>query len=100
MGYISSPIRDFESCLRIEIGLDEDDIQLILNKYNEKFVTYALHPGNYTIKDLQEAVYTIDDHEETLKVEYDDISMKKNLVKYSLVYSYNSCKQMSIITNI
>ena len=72
MSYARSPIRDFESYLRIFIGLDEDDIQLILKQYNEKFVSYELDIGNYTIEDLQEAVRTIGDHEEALQIEYDD----------------------------
>ena len=32
MGYARSPIRDFESYFRIVVGLDEDDIQLILKQ--------------------------------------------------------------------
>ena len=39
MGYARSPLRDFESYLRIIVGLNEDDIQLILKQYNEKFIT-------------------------------------------------------------
>ena len=80
MGYNSSPIRDFESYLRIVIGLDEDYIQLILKQYNEKVIIYELSPGSYTTKDISEAVHTIVDHEETLKIEYDDISMKTKLI--------------------
>ena len=49
MGYARSLFRDFESYLRIVVGLEEDDIQLILKQYNEKFFTYELDPGNYTI---------------------------------------------------
>ena len=66
MGYARSPFRDFESYLRIVIGLEEDNIRLILKQYNEKFVTYELDPGNYPIEDLQEAVYPLGDHENTL----------------------------------
>ena len=62
MGYARSPFRDFESYLRIVVGLEEDNIRLILKQYNEKFVTYKLDPGNYTIEDLQEAVYPLGDH--------------------------------------
>ena len=62
MYYARSPFRDFESFLRMTGDLDEDDIQLILKKYNEKFVTYELDPGNYTIEDLQKAVYPLGDH--------------------------------------
>ena len=46
MGYARSPFRDFESYLRIVVGLEEDDIQLILKQYNEKFITFELDPGN------------------------------------------------------
>ena len=37
MGYARSPFRDFESYLRIVVGLDEDDIQLNLKKIQSKF---------------------------------------------------------------
>ena len=80
MGYARSPFRDFESYLRIIVGLDEDDIQLILKQYNEKFVTYELEPGNYTIEDLQKAVYPLGDHEDTLQIEYDDLNKKAKLI--------------------
>ena len=46
LGYARSQFRDFESYLRIIVGLEEDDIQLILKQYNEKIVTYELDPGN------------------------------------------------------
>ena len=62
IGYARSPFRDFESYLRIVVGLDEDDIRLILKQYNEKFVTYEIPPVIYTIKDLQEAIYPLGDH--------------------------------------
>ena len=52
MSYATSPFRDFESYLRISFDLEEDNIQLILKQYNEKFITYELDPGNYTIEDL------------------------------------------------
>ena len=55
-GYARSPFRDFKSYLRIVVGLDEDDIQLILKQYNANFVTYELDPANYTIEGLQETV--------------------------------------------
>ena len=45
LGYAKSKIREFESFLRIVIGLDEEDIQLILKQYNSHFVTYELTPG-------------------------------------------------------
>ena len=66
LGYARSAFRDFESYLRIAIGLEEDNIHLILKQYNEKFVTYELEPGNYSIKDIQKAVHPLGDHEGTL----------------------------------
>ena len=53
MGYTQSPLRDFESCLRIVVGLDEDYIQLILKQYKSNFVTYELSPGTYSINFFQ-----------------------------------------------
>ena len=79
MGYARSPYRDFESYLRIIVGL-EDDIRLILKQYNEKFVTYELDPGNYAIEDLQKAVHPLGDHEGTLQIEYDDLNKKVKLI--------------------
>ena len=80
MGYARSPFRDFESYLRIFVGLEEDNIQLILKQYNEKFVTYELDPGNYTIEDLKKAVYPLGDHEGTLQIEYDNLNKKVRLI--------------------
>ena len=80
MGSARSPFRDFESYLRTVVGLDEDDIWLVLNQYNANFVTYEITPGIYTVKDFSEAVYTTGDHKGTLRVEYDDISVKTKLL--------------------
>ena len=80
MGYARSPFRVFESYLRIVVGLDEDDIQLILKQYNANFVTYKLDLGLYTIEDLQDAVHPLGDHEETLQIEYDDLNKKTKLI--------------------
>ena len=80
MGYARSPFRDFESYLRIFVGLEEDNIRLILKQYNEKFIIYELDPGNYTIEDLQKAVYPLGDHEGTLQIRYDDLNKKVKLI--------------------
>ena len=40
MCYARSPFRDLESFLRMTGDLNEDDIQMILKQYKEKFVTY------------------------------------------------------------
>ena len=81
--YSRSQFRDFESYLRIRVGLDEEDIQLILKVYNSHFITYELTPGIYTIQDISDAVHTFSGHSEIIEIEYDDISMKtKIILKY------------------
>ena len=80
MGYARSRFRDLESYLRIFIGLEEDNIRLILKQYNEKFVSYELDPGYYTIEDLEKAVYPLGDHEGTLQIEYDDLNKKVKFI--------------------
>ena len=80
MYYARSPFRDFESFLRMTCDSDEDDIQLILKQYNSNFVTYELDTGNYTIEDLQKAVYPLGDHEGTLQIKYDDSNKKVKLI--------------------
>ena len=52
LGYSASSIRDFESYFRLVVGLDEEDIQLILKEYISHFVTHELTPGIYTIQDI------------------------------------------------
>ena len=79
MGYARSPFRDFESYLRIVFGL-EDNFHLVLKQYNEKFLTYELDPGNYTIEDPQKAVYPFGDHGGTLQIKYDDLNRKVKLI--------------------
>ena len=79
-GYANSSFRDFESFLRIIIDLEENDIQLILKQYNEKFVSYELDPGNYTVEDIQKAVYLLGGHKGTLQIEYDDSHKKVKLI--------------------
>ena len=79
-GYSASSFRDFESYLRLVVGLDEGDIQLFLKEYNSHFITYELTPGNYTIQDISDAIQTFSGHEETVQLEYDDISMRATIV--------------------
>ena len=71
-GYAKSLFRDFQSYLRIVVGLNEEDFKLILKHYNEKLITYQLSPAIYAIEDISKAVYTMGDHEGTLQIEYDD----------------------------
>ena len=80
MGYARSPFPNFDAYFRIVVGLDEEDIELLLKHYISDFVTCELAPGIYSIKDFSEAVYTIGDPEATLQIEYDGISMKTKVL--------------------
>ena len=79
MTYFTSPLRDFESYHRVGRYLKEYDIQLILKHYISKFVTYEIPPGNYSIKDISEIVYTKANRPGNLQIEYDDINIKTEL---------------------
>ena len=80
LNYSRSQFRNFESCLRIRVGLDEEDIQLILEKYNSHFITYELSPGIYTIPEISDVIRTFSGHTEDIEIEYDDISMKTKII--------------------
>ena len=71
------------SYLRFVVGLDKEDIQLILKQYNSHFITNELTPGIYTIQDISDTIDTFSDHSLIIEIEYDDISMKtKIILKY------------------
>ena len=83
-GYPSSVFQDFESYLSTEIDLVEDDIRLVLDKYNSSFITYEVEPRIYTFKDLSEALFNILHSEypgpiNVIDIEVDDITMKTKL---------------------
>ena len=80
MGYAPSPFRDFESYMRIVVGLDEDDIQLLLKQYTLNFVSYEVPAGVYTIIVVSEPVCTMEDHEGTLQIDHVDVTMKTKLL--------------------
>ena len=83
--YTNSVFQDFESYLRTEVDLVEDDIKLVLDEYNSIFITYELEPGLYTFKDISEALFNILQTEypgpsNVIIIEYDDITGKTKLV--------------------
>ena len=80
MGYARSSFRDFGGYHRIVVGLDGDDFQLILKQHSSNFVTYEMPPGFHSIEDVSKVVYTMGDHEGTLRNEYDDVSLKTKLI--------------------
>ena len=83
--YTSSVFQDFESFLRTQIDLVEDDIKLVLDEYNSSFITCELDPGIYTFNDISEALFNIIQFEypgpsNVIDIEFDDITRKTKLV--------------------
>ena len=83
--YIRSVFQDFESFLRTQIDLVEDDIKLVLDEYNSNFITYELAPGIYTYRDIAEAGFYILQSEypqssSEILIRLDDITRKTKLV--------------------
>ena len=83
--YTRSVFQDFESFLRTQIDLIEDDVKLVLDEYNSSFITYELEPGIYTFKDISEALLNILQSEypvpsNTIVIEFNDITRKTKLV--------------------
>ena len=72
---LRSQFRDFETSLRMVVGSGLD-IQLTLRQYISNFLTSEKLTGVYSIDDISDVVYTMGDHEGTLRIEHDDISMK------------------------
>ena len=83
-GYVSSVFQDFESNLRTEVDLIEDDIKLVLDEYISCFFTHELQPGIYTFKDISEALFNILQTDYPLRsnvivIENDDNTLKTKL---------------------
>ena len=83
--YTTSVFQDFESFLRTQIDLIEDDIKLVLDEYNSNFITYELAPGIYSYRDIAEAVFYIlqPDYQQSnseILIRLDDITRKTKLV--------------------
>ena len=86
--YTSSVFQDFESFLRAQIDLVEDDIKLVLDEYNSNFITYELEPGIYSYRDIAEVVFYILHSEypqsnSEILIRVDDITRKTKLVARS-----------------
>ena len=54
--YTRSVFQDFESFLRTQIDLVEDDIKLVLDECNSSFIFYEIPPGIYTFKVFSEVL--------------------------------------------
>ena len=88
--YASSIVQDFESFLRTEVDLVEDDIRLVLDEYNSSFFTYEKEPGVYKFNDLSETLFNILQSQYPassciIDIEFDDITRKTKLVVRSII---------------
>ena len=89
--YTRSVFQEFESFLRTEVDLIEDDVKLVLDEYISSFITYELDPGIYTFKDISKALFNILQSEHpgprnVVDIEHDDITMKtKMLVRSGVI---------------
>ena len=102
-GYPRSVFQDFGSYLKTEIDLVEDDIRLVLDKYNSFFIIYELDPGIYNFKDLSEALFNVLQHEypessSEIAIEFDDITGKTKLVVNSGIIAVNFDEQSFLST--
>ena len=82
--YTSSAFQDFESFLRTQIDLVEDDIKLVLDEYNSSFITYELEPGIHSYKEISEALFYILQSEypqssSEVLIRLDDVTRKTKL---------------------
>ena len=83
--YTSSVFQDFESFLRTQIDMVEDDIKLVLDEHNSSFTTYELQPGIYTFKYISEVLLNFLQPEykgemNKIVIEKDDFTRKTKLV--------------------
>ena len=83
--YTSSVFQDFESFLRTQIDLVQDDVRLVLDEYNSSFVTIIFTPDIYNFKDLYEALFNIlqleyPESSSEIVIEVDDNTKKTKLV--------------------
>ena len=83
--YTRSVFQDFESFLRTQIDLIEDDIKLVLDEYNSSFITHELEPGIYSYKEISEALFYILQSEypqsgSEILIRLDDVTRKTKLI--------------------
>ena len=83
--YTSSVFQDFESFLRTQIDLVEDDIKLVSDEYNSSFITYEIEPGIYSYREISEALFYILQSEypqsgSEILIRLDDVTRKTKLI--------------------
>ena len=82
--FVSAVFQDFESFLRTEIDLAEEDIRLVLDEYSSSFIIYEIQPGIHTFEDISEALFNFLQPEypgpsNIIDIEFDGITRKSKL---------------------
>ena len=82
--YYRYTFQDCEGFLTTELDLVEDDIRLILDEYNSKFIIYVLEPGIYICKCSSETRLKIlrpeyPGYHNANDIEFNNITVKLNL---------------------
>ena len=101
----NSVFQVFQSLLRTEVDLVEDDINLILNEFNSSFITYQLQPGIYTFTDFPEALSKnlqpeFDRCDNAIVVKLDEITLKTKLVASSGTIVLRSDEKLFFSTSL
>ena len=81
--YTSSVFQNFESFLRTQIDLIEDDFKLVLDEYNSSFNTYELEPFIYSYREISEVLFNIlqleyPSSDSKILIRLDDVTRKTN----------------------
>ena len=103
--YTSSVIQDFESFLRAQIDLVEDDIKVVLDEYNSKFITYELEPGIYNYREISEVLFYILQYEypqsgSEILIRLDDVTRKTKLVVRSGIIAIRLMKSNFLVLSL
>ena len=84
--YTRSVFQDFESFLRTQIDLIEEDVKLVLDEYTSSFISCELQPCIYSYREISEAFFYILQSAEypqsnsEILIRLDDVTRKTKLV--------------------
>ena len=105
-GCTRSIFQDCESFLRTEVHLIEDDIRLVLDKYNSCFIASEITSGIYTFKDhsellLRNSQLGFDGFNNSANNEFNDISMRsKMIVTPDIIALWFDEKSFSVVSYV
>ena len=103
---IMSIVQDFESYLRTEVDLVEDNNRVVSDEYNSSFITYEVEPGFYSFKDISKSLFNILNPEhppssDTIVIGLDDITRKtKSVVGSGIMAIRFDEKSVSLVSTM